>query len=96
LESTREIGDSPPWDATGSSIRTIPGGFRPWAQARFLRGSFQDCMSLGLTYTDVQIVSLRTTVSQQSCALMQELAEALGPAFDPFVENVLPILGKMA
>jgi CLIP-associating protein 1/2 len=53
-------------------------------------------MSAEYTSADIQIVSLRTTVSQQSCALMQELAEALGPAFDPFVENVLPILAKMA
>lgn len=44
----------------------------------------------------VQILSLRTTVSQQCCALMQELPEHLGSSFDPFVETALPVLGKMA
>lgn len=42
------------------------------------------------------MLSLRTTVAQQSCALVQELAEYLGPAFDPSVDAVLPTLGKMA
>jgi len=41
-------------------------------------------------------MSLRTTVAQQSCAAVQELAEYLGVSFDPFVENLLPVLGKMA
>lgn len=45
---------------------------------------------------DVQLTSLRTTVSQQSCSLVQELAEYLGPAFDPSAELLLPTLGKMA
>ncbi|EIW72825.1 hypothetical protein TREMEDRAFT_42004 [Tremella mesenterica DSM 1558] len=39
---------------------------------------------------------LRTTVAQQSCAVVTELAETLGPAFDHFVELILPVLGKMA
>jgi CLIP-associating protein 1/2 len=42
------------------------------------------------------VLSLRTTVAQQSCSLLQELAEHLGAALDPFVENLLPTLGKMA
>jgi CLIP-associating protein 1/2 len=53
-------------------------------------------MSNAKQQADKQIVSLRTTVSQQSCALLQELAEALGSSFDPFVENILPILAKMS
>ncbi|ORX34125.1 clasp N terminal-domain-containing protein [Kockovaella imperatae] len=42
------------------------------------------------------LLSLRTTVAQQSCAVIQELAEYLGSAFDPFVESLLAVLGKMA
>ncbi|OCF43209.1 hypothetical protein I317_02916 [Kwoniella heveanensis CBS 569] len=42
------------------------------------------------------IVSLRTTVAQQSCFLLKELVEHLGSGFDQFVEHLLPILGKMA
>ncbi|WVR05607.1 hypothetical protein IAU60_002628 [Kwoniella sp. DSM 27419] len=42
------------------------------------------------------IVSLRTTVAQQSCFLVKELAEHMGSGFDPFVEPLMPILGKMA
>lgn len=42
------------------------------------------------------LMSLRTTLAQQSCALVQELAETLGPSFDPSVEALLPVLGKMA
>ncbi|KAK4684711.1 hypothetical protein P7C73_g5453, partial [Tremellales sp. Uapishka_1] len=42
------------------------------------------------------LMSLRTTVSQQSCAVTFELAEYLRTAFDPCVEALLPILGKMA
>lgn len=41
-------------------------------------------------------MSLRTTVAQQSCALVQELAEALGPSLDPSLDLLLPVLGKMA
>ena len=43
-----------------------------------------------------QILSLRTTVAQQSCSAIHELVEKLGTAFDPFVENLMPVLGKMA
>lgn len=43
-----------------------------------------------------EIMSLRTTVAQQSCAVVQELPEHLGSSFDPFVEGLLPVLGKMA
>lgn len=35
-------------------------------------------------------------MAQHSCALVQELAETLGPSFDPFVDLLLPNLGKMA
>ncbi len=45
---------------------------------------------------DYQILSLRTTVAQQACAVVQELAENLGSSFDPLVENLLPVLAKMA
>ena len=44
---------------------------------------------------DFQLLSLRTTLAQQSCAFVQEVTEALGSALDPFVENLLPILAKM-
>ena len=44
----------------------------------------------------MQLLSLRTTVAQQACALVQELAEHLGSAYDLFVENLLPVLAKMA
>lgn len=43
-----------------------------------------------------QLMSLRTTVAQHACALVQELAEHMKNAFDPSVEHVLPVLGKMA
>jgi CLIP-associating protein 1/2 len=43
-----------------------------------------------------QLMSLRTTVSQQACATIQELAEHLKSGFDPCVEGLLPSLGKMA
>ncbi|WRT65948.1 uncharacterized protein IL334_002899 [Kwoniella shivajii] len=42
------------------------------------------------------IISLRTTVAQQSCFLLKEMVEHLGNGFDPFVEHFLPILAKMA
>ncbi|WVQ97020.1 hypothetical protein IAU59_004130 [Kwoniella sp. CBS 9459] len=42
------------------------------------------------------ILSLRTTVAQQSCFLLKELVEHLGSSFDQFIEYWLPILGKMA
>ncbi|OXG25622.1 protein STU1 [Cryptococcus neoformans] len=42
------------------------------------------------------VLSLRTTVAQQSCYLLKELPEGLGAAFDNFVEFLLPILGKMS
>jgi len=43
-----------------------------------------------------EVMSLRTTVAQQCCAAIQELAEHLTTSFDPFVDNLLPVLGKMA
>ncbi|WOO85720.1 Protein STU1 [Vanrija pseudolonga] len=42
------------------------------------------------------LLSLRTTVAQQACALVQELAESLGTSFDACLEPLLPVLGKMA
>jgi CLIP-associating protein 1/2 len=81
----------------GQAYEQFPEAFVAGLKHGFFEGlsktvSLFTCRS----HADTQIVSLRTTVSQQSCALMQELAEALGSSFDPFVENVLPILAKMS
>lgn len=46
--------------------------------------------------SDGEVLSLRTTVAQQSCAILQELAEHLGSSLDPFVDSILPVLGRMA
>ncbi|BEI94938.1 uncharacterized protein CcaverHIS019_0705190 [Cutaneotrichosporon cavernicola] len=54
-----------------------------------LKGDIIDGVSRTLT-------TLRTTLAQQSCALVQELAETLGPSFDPSAEVLLPTLWKMA
>ncbi|WWD05459.1 hypothetical protein V865_003536 [Kwoniella europaea PYCC6329] len=70
----------------------LRGGVWPKYSEAFIQGLKGGILE-GVSRT---IVSLRTTVAQQSCYLMKELAETLGPSFDQFVEHLLPILAKMA
>ncbi|WWC88149.1 uncharacterized protein L201_003054 [Kwoniella dendrophila CBS 6074] len=70
----------------------LRGGVWPKFNEAFIQGLKNGILE-GVLKT---IVSLRTTVAQQSCYLMKELAETLGPSFDQFVEHLLPILAKMA
>ncbi|WWC96688.1 hypothetical protein V866_003560 [Kwoniella sp. B9012] len=70
----------------------LRGGVWPKYSEAFIQGLKGGILE-GVSKT---IVSLRTTVAQQSCYLMKELAETLGPSFDQFVEHLLPILAKMA
>lgn len=46
--------------------------------------------------TNSQLASLRTTVSSQAAILYAELAAALGPSLDPFVDSLLQQLVRMA
>ncbi|TXT04549.1 uncharacterized protein COLE_07368 [Cutaneotrichosporon oleaginosum] len=84
------------WGPRERSLLRIRGMLRgkvfakqPEAFLAGLKGGIVD----GISRT---LMSLRTTLAQQSCALVQELAETLGPSFDPSAEALLPTLGKMA
>ncbi|KJE04556.1 protein STU1 [Cryptococcus gattii NT-10] len=84
------------WAPRERSILRIRGMMKGQAhvkyQAAFIAG-LKDGIVEGLSKT---VLSLRTTVAQQSCYLLKELPEGLGATFDNFVEYLLPILGKMS
>ncbi|KAL1405184.1 suppressor of tub2 mutation [Vanrija albida] len=84
------------WGPRERSLVRIRGMLRGGASSKYsdaflasLKGDVID----GIAKT---LLSLRTTVAQQACALVQELAEHLGTLFDSCLEPLLPVLGKMA
>ncbi|ORY28597.1 clasp N terminal-domain-containing protein [Naematelia encephala] len=84
------------WLPREKSIIRIRGMLRGQASKQYLE-AFVAGLKVGIMEgLSKTLLSLRTTLAQQSCAAVQELVEYLGPAFDPFVDHLLPILGKMA
>nr|XP_018264986.1 uncharacterized protein I303_03168 [Kwoniella dejecticola CBS 10117]OBR87144.1 hypothetical protein I303_03168 [Kwoniella dejecticola CBS 10117] len=84
------------WLPREKSVIRIRGMLKGGVWAKFSEAFIQGLKSGILEGVSRTIVSLRTTVAQQSCYLMKELAETLGPSFDQFVEHLLPILAKMS
>ncbi|WVW80419.1 hypothetical protein I302_102400 [Kwoniella bestiolae CBS 10118] len=84
------------WAPREKAVVRIRGMLRGGVWPKFSDAFIQGLKGGILEGVSRTIVSLRTTVAQQSCYLMKELAETLGPSFDPFVEHLLPILAKMA
>ncbi|WWD18182.1 hypothetical protein CI109_102631 [Kwoniella shandongensis] len=84
------------WLPREKSTVRIRGMLRGQAHAKYTDAfvaGLKNGMTEGISKT---IMSLRTTVAQQSCMLLRELAENLGSNFDQFVDFFLPILGKMS
>ncbi|KAK8865635.1 hypothetical protein IAR55_000780 [Kwoniella newhampshirensis] len=84
------------WALREKSVVRIRGMLRGQAHVKYTEAfvaGLKGGISEGISKT---IMSLRTTVAQQTCMLVRELAENLGASFDQFVEFFLPILGKMS
>ncbi|KAL7423564.1 suppressor of tub2 mutation [Cryptotrichosporon argae] len=84
------------WAPREKALIRIRGMLRGQAFVQFSEDfmpAFRVKLLEGLAKT---LLSLRTTVAQQACALTQELPEYTGSAFDPCVETLFAVLGKMA
>nr|XP_019007659.1 uncharacterized protein I206_07674 [Kwoniella pini CBS 10737]OCF46440.1 hypothetical protein I206_07674 [Kwoniella pini CBS 10737] len=84
------------WLPREKSVIRIRGMLKGGVWTKFHETFIQGLKSGILEGVSKTIVSLRTTVAQQSCYLMKELTETLGPSFDQFVDHLLPILAKMS
>ncbi|WVO13086.1 hypothetical protein L204_100696 [Cryptococcus depauperatus] len=84
------------WLPRERAIARIRGMLKGGSHNKYKEGFISGLKSGGIEGVGKTVLSLRTTVAQQSCSLLKELPEYLGSRFDPFVEHLLPILGKMA
>ncbi|KAF8312831.1 ARM repeat-containing protein [Clavulina sp. PMI_390] len=84
-----------PREAAIIRIRGMLKGSNP-AHARYL-DTFVQGLKSGIMEGSLRtVISLRTTLATHTMSLFTELAEALGPALDPFVDSLATQLLKMA